>query len=275
MLSSFSSRFSFGASSPVGGGGITPDQLPNLLAWYKADALQGYSNGDPVTSWIDSSENGINLSEGIDNRAIYIASDPNFGGKPSVKPIDSFSGISFRRITSGQFPVGNESFAMYAVVRSESSDSSHFKGRSFGFGDANQYGIRSCAMFTFASYVASGAGGYYVQMNWDPPYGAGGNISASNNTTYILQYSYGGGDIFTYPFYQNDTAHSTGSGGGTLNISAESKEVRIGGQPGAFPFPTNQNFHGSVAEVIMYKDYHDETIISQIRAYLNSKYSVY
>lgn len=39
-----------------------PSQLASLHAWYKADALTGYSAGDPLTSWPDSGPNGFDAA---------------------------------------------------------------------------------------------------------------------------------------------------------------------------------------------------------------------
>jgi hypothetical protein len=38
----------------------TPDSFAELVAWYKADALVGLADGDPVSTWIDSSGAGLN-----------------------------------------------------------------------------------------------------------------------------------------------------------------------------------------------------------------------
>ncbi|MGB0141519.1 MAG: hypothetical protein ACPF8W_00445 [Luminiphilus sp.] len=42
----------------------TPADLPaGLAGWYKADAITGLSDGDPVDSWVDSSGNGNTLTQ--------------------------------------------------------------------------------------------------------------------------------------------------------------------------------------------------------------------
>ena len=42
----------------------TPSDLPaGLAGWYKADAITGLSDGDPVDSWVDSSGNGNTLTQ--------------------------------------------------------------------------------------------------------------------------------------------------------------------------------------------------------------------
>jgi hypothetical protein len=64
MLSSFSARFSFGASSPVGGGGINPVDVPGLVLWLDADDTPTLTLSGPttVTAWADKSEAGNNAT---------------------------------------------------------------------------------------------------------------------------------------------------------------------------------------------------------------------
>jgi hypothetical protein len=41
----------------------TPATPAGLLAWYKADAITGLSDGDPIGTWPDSSGNGRDLTQ--------------------------------------------------------------------------------------------------------------------------------------------------------------------------------------------------------------------
>lgn len=45
------------------GGGWEPDDISNLFAWYKADAITGASNGDSIQTWSDSSGNSRDMSQ--------------------------------------------------------------------------------------------------------------------------------------------------------------------------------------------------------------------
>ncbi|GAC1374842.1 MAG: hypothetical protein NVSMB4_02670 [Acidimicrobiales bacterium] len=42
----------------------TPDTIPNLTGWYKADAITGLATGAALTSWPDSSSSGYNATPG-------------------------------------------------------------------------------------------------------------------------------------------------------------------------------------------------------------------
>ncbi len=248
MFNSFSSKYS-PLSGAKASANFSPTQLPNLLAWYDMSAI-GLANGAAVSTVPDSSGNGFHLNGG---GASYVTSDLNFSGNPSIEGQFTYT----RNPAAGTFIQGNEPFAMYAVVR-KTGGTGWYYGMSFGFG-AN--GNASAAIFTYADYVA-GVGGYYVDFSGT---GTGGSFGSPLNTPYILQYSYGGGDRGIYPFYQNATAHTTGAAGGNLNI--QNQEIRLGGKPG-YAF----SFEGSIAEVIVYKAYHDATTIAKVRDYLNNKY---
>jgi hypothetical protein len=265
MLSSFSARFAFGASSPVGGGGITPDQLPNLLAWYKADSLVGYNNGDPVALLPDSSGNSLDLDQliGFGPSPTYIAADANFNNKPSI----NFTGGRglVRYLSYGQFPTGANPFTMYMVGYSSRTYFDFAIDFMFGWGQNSD--ARRVA-FVNAYYVAGG-GGYYVDCCNT---GAGGSYTSPGSVPYIFSYSYNGGDLASPPniFYQNDVPHATGVSGFNLNLN--NMQVTMGCMP---DFGGGFSMWGRITEAIVYTQYHDLTTKQQIWNYFNQKYSVY
>lgn len=53
-------------------------QLPNLVAWYKPETLAAaYANGDPISTWADSSGNGIDLTSSSTARPTALANALN------------------------------------------------------------------------------------------------------------------------------------------------------------------------------------------------------
>ena len=58
---------------PAAGGSTpwAPTDLASLYAWYQADAITGLSNGDPVSTWADSSGNGYDLTASGADRPSY------------------------------------------------------------------------------------------------------------------------------------------------------------------------------------------------------------
>jgi hypothetical protein len=92
------------ASSGGGGGGTgaAPNALtgaPTLAAWYKADALTGLANGDPVDTWADSSGNARDLGQATSGkRPLYVAANPLLNGKPSLR-FDGVDDCMFKNAT--------------------------------------------------------------------------------------------------------------------------------------------------------------------------------
>jgi len=248
---------------------LTPDNFDNLLAWYKADSLT-LSDGDPVTSFPDSSGNGLDLNDlfGSGSDPSYVASDPLFNSKPVVYfP----GGRCLRRSISNEFPLEDDPFAIYVVGYSRTNNQDFL----FGWGKYGMYGTR--VAIVAASYVASNAGGYYVDAFG---LGAGGSYSSPSNVPYIFSYSYSGGgsDLASSPniFYQNDVPHATGVSGfpfalGYNGYVYNNIEVVMGCQSDGYLFP----MLGKIAEVIVYNQYHDLATKQQIWSYLNDKYQVY
>lgn len=68
---------------------FSPDRLPNLGLWVKADAITGLNDGDAVATWPDSSTNANNLTEAT-NKPTYKTNILN--GLPVVR----FNGTSHR-----------------------------------------------------------------------------------------------------------------------------------------------------------------------------------
>jgi len=84
-----------------GAGGINPNSFSNLGAWWKADAIGGLANNDPVSTWNDS--NGSNhLSGSGATRPLWLSNAS--GGMPGVKfdgGNDELSMASLLTLTSG------------------------------------------------------------------------------------------------------------------------------------------------------------------------------
>lgn len=60
----------------------TPDELPSLFYWAKADAISGLTNNAPVDTWLDSGPYGYTLTSTTTNRPTYKTAQ--FNGLPSV-----------------------------------------------------------------------------------------------------------------------------------------------------------------------------------------------
>lgn len=66
---------------PGSSGPIQPDSVSGLLGWWKADAIGGLSDGDPITTWPDSSSNANDMVW-ANHKALYKTNIQN--GLPGV-----------------------------------------------------------------------------------------------------------------------------------------------------------------------------------------------
>lgn len=123
-LPTFGSPFNSPVGSPFRGKieGVSPDKIPNLELWLKAD--EGITfNGSDVSAWADQSGNGRNATQATASRQpLYVASVIN--GLPAVQ----FDGVD----TTGTFMsvdltfLASSSMSIYAVIRRSSAKNSNF-----------------------------------------------------------------------------------------------------------------------------------------------------
>lgn len=85
-------------------------EITDLKAWYKADEIGGLSDGDPVTTWSDSSGNSVDLSQTGSARPTYKTSIIN--GLPVVR----FDG-SDDLLSSSSFSSGTPGLMFASVFR--------------------------------------------------------------------------------------------------------------------------------------------------------------
>lgn len=235
-------------------GTFDPLSLGNLRAWYKADAL-GLSNGATVTSWIDNSGTGNNMSS-YSGTPIYNASDAQFGGMPSV----SFDGSSYLYKNNPiSLPVDGASFSAY-VVGYGSGTAPH---QMFGWGtNAGAVGVR----VSFVSDV-----GYYVMEFCNM---AAAGFGATMSTPVILSYSYtNGSNVGSFPLYIDNVASPLSAfNDGPLNIFGPSIDITMGTMPGFLGYSNLTN--GKLAEALIYDTVHTNTQRVQVTQYLAAKYSI-
>jgi hypothetical protein len=66
--------------------GELPDTVSGLAAWYKADAITGKVNGDPISQWDDSSGNARHLTQATSGKQpTYVTTTSLFNGLPCVR----------------------------------------------------------------------------------------------------------------------------------------------------------------------------------------------
>lgn len=91
-------------ADPGGGGALTPDQIPNLHAWWKADTITGAADGDTLSTWPDSSGHGR---------------DAVFNNDASTKPsyaTAQVNSLPVVRFANGRFFMTSASSSLTAVT---------------------------------------------------------------------------------------------------------------------------------------------------------------
>ena len=123
----------------AGGSSFSPPQLSGLQFWLKADAITGLNDGDPVTTWNDSSGSGRNATGVGAARPIYKTNIIN--GLPALQ----FSGAQIMSLaaidlsaTQGAtlFCVSQQNTAALSILYEFSTNINSFTDAFVGYCDA-------------------------------------------------------------------------------------------------------------------------------------------
>ena len=88
--------------------------LPSPILWYRADAIQGLSDGASVATWSDSSGNGNNATQASSgNRPVWKQNVLN--GYPVVR----FNGTNSSLIGPNVFPTNSDYSVVYVLLGCE------------------------------------------------------------------------------------------------------------------------------------------------------------
>lgn len=91
---------------------VQPSAVTGLVAWYKADALTGLTDGAPVSSWTDSSGTGRHITQATGAaQPTYIANGVNY------LPVVRFDGVDDYLRYSGSSPIGIPSRTVFVVMK--------------------------------------------------------------------------------------------------------------------------------------------------------------
>lgn len=121
-------------SSDWGGTPVDPDDVAGLTGWWKADAIGGLSNDDPVSTWANSgsgSAASFDMTQTLTARPLYKTGGPN--GLPFVR-FDGSNDVMFPSDANG---MNDSASTIIAVLGPTSPPSNLFRGilmnRKYGF----------------------------------------------------------------------------------------------------------------------------------------------
>jgi hypothetical protein len=239
----------------VGGGGkviispppFDPISLGGLTAWYKADALAGINNGDPVTLWTDSSGYGFNASfvVGYGPSPTYVASDALLNNKPSVY----LDGTAAFRCSIASM----SSFTLYSV------------NWQTGWGEVVSLGDGAGGVFGFLPYSNGLVSANAIYSN-------GATAPWYNSTPMILSYPYQNGTTIGTNLFRYNGSTSTVTQLGTGETLGVQTLIMLGGKFSGYN--PDLKMTGNIAEVLVFDNAHDNTTRGLVESYLASKYGI-
>jgi len=228
---------------------FNPISLGGLKAWYKADALLGFNNNDPVTSWPDSSGLGFNASwlSGYGPSPNYVASDSLLNNKPSVY-LDGTAAFSCNAIS------GMSSFTLYSVNWQS----------AYGEVVCLQDGVGG--RFGFLPYLD---GNVYANA----VYSSGARAPWYNSTPMILSYPYQVGTTIGANLFYYNGSNATVTQLGTGETLGVQTAIMLGGRYFG-GYNAELKMTGNIAEVLVFDSAHDDTTRGLVESYLATKYGI-
>jgi hypothetical protein len=225
---------------PAAAAPFAPSDLASLRAWYKADAITGLSNNDPVSTWSDSSTSGWNATASSGDRPTYITAAQN------SLPIVRFSGSNhlslgsinlFRNVGGGTIYAVTKDAAITTIGQvfhgPNPSGNVRLGLNSGGVGSGNNDKFRTAGRRLDEDSGLAAVSTGQVTTNWTL-LGCVADWTGSVLTLYVNAEVDG----------QNTSFHS---GGNTSNTASSSDNTCIGS---TFT-NNNNNFNGDIAEIVV------------------------
>lgn len=235
---------------------VSPAGISSSLAfWVKANSIaSGPSNNNTIAIWDDKSGGARNATQSTNaNKPIY---KDNATDNINYNPIINLDGTDdYMDITSnGVLPIGNNNYAVYAVIAPDNTNTDSDPGKFFFSGDPGAN--------NFCSFDVRGPGN--INDSWNQ----NDLITSSqwSNTESLLgTFNYNGSQRAMY---------KNGSLIGTLNTSTNRTSTNTNSAIGLQSAANIEYYGGKIAEIISYKDKsHGSSNRETIESYLAIKYS--
>lgn len=226
----------------VGGGSATPDSpddIAGLLFWYKTEAIVGLSDGDPLTTWPDSSANGRNATPN-GSGCTYQTNELN------SRPVVQFDG-DYLTFSAASLGTAHSVFLVFRPLA--------------GFSDAVLLGGDALGKYT--PYL-DGTDIYYRAVGSEAFVSvAHGGLSA--NTGYLLTIVRSGTSV---SFYKNGAQIGTTQ---TLAANTALTIVQLSGIAGS----TLPISNGQIAEAFVYDTALSTTNRQAMEAYVTGRFAIF
>lgn len=246
--------------------GWIPSDKSGLMFWFKADAITGLSDGDPVSTWADSSTNGRDATQTGGNRPTYETNELN--GLPGVRftqasnqfmeygtdNIVSQSTTPYTIVWVGYTAFGTNTFRSLVSLKGSTTNlivfmsgtppATNYVQTNFGFAvNGGQVGWRRGATNSYATTAAAGIMTY-----------GGQNDNAATN----------------YTGYKNNTEFTYSTPAGNFNSGANYKNYL-----GAFPNGSSTlAWDGMIFEIFAYNSALTTDERADLADYIETKWGI-
>ncbi len=165
----------FGTLAGGGAAPWTPADIPGLTYWFKADAIVGLSDGDPVSTWVDSSGGGNNATQGTGSaQPTYKTNQINTslpcvrfdggdylssGASAATKPCTNFAVVKITDVSTYRTIVGADTTGGSQLRIDQTSGVQHFLKEGAADIGASSTGITP-ATWQYLAMTYSNTGGY-------------------------------------------------------------------------------------------------------------------
>lgn len=252
----------------------TPADLADLFAWYKADAITGLSDGDPVSTWSDSSGGGYNLTQTSTARPLYQTNTLN--GLPVVEFDGTDDYLAASTAANWKFLHDSTGSSLFIVLKAGTSADPNAAYAALGThgGTTTDVGInvlyddRSSLSRNdrILSLVNNGSGSFFVlNVSSDDAfdantYGVVSVVSDPANATLADRSSI---------YVNGGTAITNNSSSGSASTSNPSYALHVGSQGNG-----NSKLSGGIAELVICDAVLSSTDREKVEGYLAHKWGI-
>jgi hypothetical protein len=231
------------------GGQFLPTQVANLSAWYDASKLTGLNDGDTVTSWPDSSGNGLTLDV-LGSTPLYKTNI--FGSLPAVL-YDGVNDYNRRSDVGATAIITAAAGTFLTVFRTAGSI---INGSLIGLVESGVAGD--------AHVNTVAAGTTIVSINDDGTVDTTAGKTIAVSTNYIHTWYHSGGALYNGLSDTRTASMDTIASGNTT--LAAGTDLFVGAATGFFS--------GHIAEAVFYARDLTESERQSVERYLASKYGI-
>lgn len=230
-----------------GGAAFSPDDISGLVVWLKADAITGLVDGDPVTTWEDSSSANNDATEAT-NKPTYKTNIIN--GKPVIR----FDGTNDKLAIADHASLDVTNITIFAVCKVTSSGVPAYAVNRNYDGANVPYSLNLAAVGNTAMGFFNG--GWRVSTITT-------DISSDGN----FHVAAGRYDGSTLEYLLDGTLDASSAYSGSLPAGTQPLYIGTYLQDSLF-------FAGDIAEVIVYGSALGTTDFNNVQAYLDAKYAL-